>query len=347
MTHNHDIPLRKIVLLEELEASVKLIQLGFGELQNLSSKNNFYFLPFQLLSQGFERFLKSYICLGYFEKTGKFPEFKLIKELGHDLEKLTAYALENYFNEKNIPLLKEDKHFLFNDADLKELLFILSEFGKMARYHNFDIITGNGKPSIDPKERWQAFESKIINANSKTKEKLLDWELNEELWGEISRYIIIIFERYIGALSRQFTMGDLGALAKQYSGNVFEFISTWSSKLGIKDYRLITTRYKQLPKKIHKRNFFDWYRRRYNPNYKSKKIERSKYEGEWPFYAEEVIIECREKNWCIVTINGCDYGLNGSAQTRYKLENPNSAGMAIVGASIGDFISMALELGKE
>jgi len=47
-----------------------------------------------------------------------------------------------------------------------------------------------------------------------------------------------------------------------------------------------------------------------------------------------------------VTINSHDYGLNGAAQTRYKLENPHFGGTAIVGISIDDFISIALELGK-
>lgn len=47
---------------EEFETADKLIRLGFGELQNINLVNDFYFLPFQLLSQGFERFMKSYIC---------------------------------------------------------------------------------------------------------------------------------------------------------------------------------------------------------------------------------------------------------------------------------------------
>jgi hypothetical protein len=60
---------KHFALLEEFQPSNKLIRLGFGELQNISLNNDFYFLPFQLLSQGFERFMKAYICLGYLEKT--------------------------------------------------------------------------------------------------------------------------------------------------------------------------------------------------------------------------------------------------------------------------------------
>ena len=63
------------------------------------------------------------------------------------------------------------------------------------------------------------------------------------------------------------------------------------------------------------------------------------------FYHSSVIIECREKHWCVVTIEGKDYALNGAAKMRYKLEDVHEAGMAILGRSVGPFIEMALKLG--
>jgi hypothetical protein len=45
---------RNIALIEELETSVRLLKLGFGEYQNLGGANDFYYLPFQLISSGFE-----------------------------------------------------------------------------------------------------------------------------------------------------------------------------------------------------------------------------------------------------------------------------------------------------
>ncbi len=50
------------------------------------------------------------------------------------------------------------------------------------------------------------------------------------------------------------------------------------------------------------------------------------------------------KHWCIVSIDGYDYALNGSAKSRYKLDNPFDAGVAISGKSISEFITMALSL---
>lgn len=177
--------IKYFALLERFELSDKLIKLGFGELQNINLNNDFYFLPFQFLSQGFERFKKAYICLGHFHK---YPlNFKYLKNLGYDLEKLLKEIIKNYDDE---------------------------------------------------------------------------------------------FERNLDS------------------------------------------------------------------EYKSRKIKKSEHKSDWSFYAEVVIIECRQNHWCIVTIDGFDYVLNGSAKGRYKLENPQNTGMEILGKSISDFIKMALELNE-
>ena len=113
---------------------------------------------------------------------------------------------------------------------------------------------------------------------------------------------------------------------------------------GKQDYRSQTTKYKKRLKRVHKRTILDKIQRNVNPEYKSKKVLQSEYNGDWPFYANEVIIECRQSHWCIVTIEGFDYALNASAQGRYKLETPHDAGMAILGKSISDFRQMTLDL---
>jgi len=60
--------LKDIHLYEELFTVLKLIEIGFGEFQNLDLVNDFYHLPFQLVSSGFERLMKCHICFGYHEK---------------------------------------------------------------------------------------------------------------------------------------------------------------------------------------------------------------------------------------------------------------------------------------
>lgn len=330
-------------LLSELETSEKLLKLGFGELQNISFTDSFYFLPFQLLSQGFERFMKAYICLGHFHKHQVLPEPKYIRGLGHDLEKLLKEIIDNYYFEYRRPQFELDNAFIRTDSDLKELLFILSEFGKLARYYNFDLITGSTNIGINTEESWKKFEEKIINLEDY--EKLTNLNLSHEVYQKISTYIITIFERYISALSRQFIFECLGDKAKQISASsFFDFGMLYEKDFGKRDYRHQTTKYKQRPKKVHKRTMLDGIKLNLNPKYKSKKILKSDYDGDWPFYADEVVVECREKHWCLVTIDGSDYGLNGAAQNRYKLENPHDAGMAILGVSLSNFISIAMAL---
>lgn len=335
--------LKYSALLEEFETSDKLIKLGFGELQNINLNNSFYFLPFQLLSQGFERFMKAYICLGHFHVKNELPNFKYLKKLGHDLEKLLSEIIDKYYFHYNGPQYNLDNEFLKNSSDLKELLFMLSEFGKLSRYHNFDIITNNTKIGVDVNKLWEKFENSLIN--SKDYENLMNFDLMQEVYYKISNHIIIVFEKFVSALSRQFVFKCLGQQSIVTTASTFtDFGMLYEQDFGKKDYRQQTSKYKEKPIKVHKRTIANEVQRKTNPNFKWKKINRLTYDGDWPFYADEVIIECREQYWCIITIEGHDYALNGAAKRKYQLENPHDVGMAVMGKSISDFIQMALEL---
>ena len=335
-------------LLEELETSSKLIVLGFGEIQNISLINNFHFLPFQLLSQGFERFMKSYICLGYKNLNGEYPSFKYLKDIGHDLESLLSEILGGYYSDYNRPQYVLDHNFLTTDEDLGELLFIISEFGKKSRYYNFDIITQNQKLPLNTKDLWTKFENKHLVPDKNLLSKLFSLETEHEVFYKLNSIIIIVFEKFISALSRQFIFNCLGDQAKQIAvTSFFDFGLLYEKDFGRRDYRKSTTRYKETSKKVHKRTIADDIERKVNPNFKSKKIHKSQYSGDWPFYADEIIIECRYKHWCIVTIDGNDYALNGSAKGRYKLENPHDAGMAILDKPFYQFIQMAFDLNEK
>ncbi len=337
--------IKHFALLEEIETSYKLITLGLGELQNLGLNNSFRFLPFQLLSQGFERFMKSYICLAYHHINNEYPSYKYLKNLGHDLESILNEIIENYYFDFNRPQYNIDSDFLKNNSDLKELLFIISEFGKKSRYYNFDLITESKEIPLNTDDLWRKFENKHLFNNATLFHKLFSKETEHEVFYKLNSIIIIIFERYISALSRQIIFNCIGEKAKQISiTSFFEFGTLYEKDFGNKDYRVNTTRYKETPRKAHKRTVKDDLERKLNPNIKYKKILKSDFDGDWPFYADEVIIECRHKHWCIVTIDGYDYALNGSAKGRYKLDNPQDAGMVIMNKTSSDFIKLALEL---
>jgi len=83
---NNDV-LKELYLDDELRTAVRLIELGFGEFQNLDLANDFYYLPFQLLSGGFERLIKCHICLCQWEN-------KSVPIMG--IEKCTTHTRDGY-----------------------------------------------------------------------------------------------------------------------------------------------------------------------------------------------------------------------------------------------------------
>jgi len=343
--------LKELYLDDELRTAVELIELGFGEFQNLDLANDFYYLPFQLLSSGFERLMKCHICLGYYEANNIYPDSKYLKNCGgkngHDLIELKNTILTSLFSVHDIPVLQEDIEFLKNDKDLEQLIYLLSEFGKYARYHNLDIITSATEPSIDVKKLWEDYETNVVTSNPQLLNKLGDFEAAEEVLEYTKREIIIKLEKFTRAVCRQFTIGKLGKKALQFSPILYPFLMLDDNKLGNRDYRKETTKYREKELKVHTRTLLDELQRRTNPQYRHVLVKKEEFDGDWPFYHEEVIIECREKHWCVVTIDNKDYALNGSAKGRYKLEFPQEAGMAILGKSLSPFIDMALKLGED
>ena len=343
--------LKDIYLYDELTTSIKLIKLGFGELQNLDMGNDFYHLPFQLLSSGLERLMKCHICLGYHEKHKVYPDSKTLKKYGgrngHDLTELKNNILSDYFKNHGIQALYQDEEFLANDDDLQQLIYLLSEFGKYARYYNLDIVTSATKPSINVKQLWSEYETKIVLADTELLDKLSNFEYQNEVNTFVTQAIISKLERFVRGISRQFTLGRLGQKAQQFSPAYYNFIMLSDNQIGINDYRKETTRFKKKETKVRKRTVIDKLKRKNNPEYKHKKITKADYEGDWPFYADEAVIECRQKHWCVIEINGHDYALNGAAQGRFNLTSVHDAGMAIMGKSIGPFIDMTLKLAEE
>ncbi len=246
--------LKDIYLHDELTTSIKLIKLGFGELQNLDLGNDFYHLPFHLLSSGLERLMKCHICLGFLELNNEYPDSRTLKNCGgrngHDLTELKGKILSDYFKSNGIPALMADKEFITNDNDLQQLIYLLSEFGKYARYHNLDIITSAIKPSIDVKQLWSDYETKIVLAATKLLEKLTDFEYQNEVNAFVTQSIISKLERFVRGISRQFTLGRLGQKAQQFSSVYYDFIMLSDNQIGIIDYRKETTRFKKKETKV-------------------------------------------------------------------------------------------------
>ncbi len=333
---------KEVYLYDELNLACKLIKSGFGNLQEIDMVNDFYHLPQQLLASGIERFMKCYICLVYEAREGKFPDTQFLKDIGHDLSNLKETICNDYFNQSRILLAKEDYFFLVNDENLSEIIHILSEFGKFARYYNLDVVTGRNKLPIDPKEEWVALENNIEDsapyfASSDTE------ALYRDYYPRVNSQIIAKLERFIRAIAMQFTHGEHGGKLRQNSIVFTSFAVLTDRDLGTTDYRrsvkILQTKKDKWSKRTEKKVL--------KSCWPTEKIYKSQYTGEWPFRSDSVIIECRDKMFCVVNILGYDFALNGSAKSKYKYPFPHEAGLAILGKSIGPFMDMAFELGKQ
>lgn len=236
---------KKLCLLQELRSSLKLIKIGFGEVQKINMENDFYHLPLQVLSSGIERFLKCYLCLGFYEKNNQFPNHKQLKSFagktGHGIVELKNEITKNYFllrHDKD-ELLREDKLFIENDQKLNKLLSLLSEFGKYARYHNLDIVTSNTKPSIDVEQQWKDFETQLLKENQPIYKRFfsMDVKFSNEGYDYINSRIISLLEKFMRGLSRQFTFVNLGKLAKSFSVDIFFLLTIKDEDLGKNIYK--------------------------------------------------------------------------------------------------------------
>jgi len=287
-----------LCLHEELDTSHQLIVTGLGELQEINMGNDFYHLPHLLLASGLERFMKCYICLAYEAKEGKYPDFNMLKKLGHDLFKLNEEITSNYFANNNIPALKEDLLFLKEDEKLKTILKILSEFGKYARYYNLDVVTGKISPSsFNPREEWEGLERSIEDPTpylaSDNQEGLY-----RDYYPRVNSQIIAIIERFIRAITRQFTLGGHGEKLPRFYTPFSSFLGMMDQDLGTKDYRR-SVQVLQTKKET-------WIKRTEEEVKKSlwptKEIFKEEFSGDWPFRSDKVIVELRDRFFCVINI---------------------------------------------
>jgi len=332
---------RVLALIQELETARELIKAGFGELQKIRMSNDFYHLPQQLLASGLERLLKCYFCLVYEARNGTFPDKSFLKSIGHGLVDAKRMLIDDYFESNGIPLLIDDLDFIQNDALLDEIIGILSEFGKMARYYNLEIVAGSPNPPIDPSSEWERLETKIEDPRPYLTPDSLE-ALHRDYYPRVNAKILAKIERFVRAACMQFTLGKHGGRLQQLSPTVFDFIMLKDEEFGTRDYRRSVVRNQQTKANWSKRS----QKKALSSRWPSTLAVARDYGDKWPFRTDEVVVECRENMFCVVNIEGYDFALNGSAKTRFGYPDPHDAGVAILGRSVGPFIDLAFSLAE-
>jgi hypothetical protein len=157
-------------LLKEAQFTSEMLSAGYEQIGKANyAKKGIYFQAFTSLSTGIERLGKICLILEYIiSNKGNLPTDEYIKkEIGHDLEKI--YLQIRKIKEKykfNLEGLQD-----LDNKIYKNIISILSRFGKGDRYSNIDLII-NKRGYIDPITSWYTdIDMEIFNNNVKKTKK--------------------------------------------------------------------------------------------------------------------------------------------------------------------------------
>ena len=330
-----------VCLFEELESSRDLIKSGFGHLQEIDMGNAFYHLPHQLMASGLERFMKCYVLLVYDGRHGSYPDNTYVKRLGHDLQKLLTLICSDFYGGTERAWVQRELHFVTTDAVLQDCIRILSLFGQKARYYNLDVVSGVDNPPIDPKAEWTALESSVEDAAP----FLTNQEaLHRDYYPRVHSRLIARIERLVRALAMQFTLGE----HEDRNGTIGRLSSVYTAFRNIRDEEFGATDYRRSVHIVRDRDEKNWIERSdqdiEDGGYPIRAVTRDEFEGDWPFRADRVVVERRNKIFYIVNIEGFAFALNGAARSRFNIPDPHGAGVAVLGKSVSNFINIASTL---
>lgn len=228
----------KLNFLEKaVNESVNLINCGLDYFSKINFTNNdlIYSLSFLNLSRGFELLMKCMICYKRYDNTKDnkrfkkhFPTKEEMMGYGHNLNKLRKEIMKNYqglfrgktSNTKMISRLKEDCDFISKDKKLIRILKIISKYGTKGRYYELDYVTSdNKKNNISPKFEMENLIMVFLEKDEQLRNTFInnrgDLLIDNKIWQEIiKRYIKPYLNKFLEALSRQFSLGILGDKAR-------------------------------------------------------------------------------------------------------------------------------------
>lgn len=232
---------KQIAISEEVRNSIRLIEIGLGNLQRIDGANDFYHATFLTLSSGFERLMKTIICFYKYEEEGKYPTISYFKKKGkgHDLVFLLEKITKDCFNVeylKEVPAARKDILFLREDEQLLETVEILTSFGLSTRYYNLNIVLGENSVHSSPEQQWKKLELLILESEKKYSDLMQNKIKLNEAYLIITKNFVIRLEKFVRGLVRLFTLGGLGKEAKRNTGYIKPFLNLMDRDLGKRKY---------------------------------------------------------------------------------------------------------------
>ncbi len=226
-----------MILEDEIKVASKLIRRGLGEIQLIDSGNDVWFLPMLLCSSGLERILKCMHVIGKLKLDGVVPTVREMKSISHSISELLSVFLTRYFATCNLPALQQDFDFLSSDKDVQVILSLLSEFGSSGRYFNLDYLTrAKGDSDVSSEKRLRDHLASWIGDDPQTIAWMLDPAEANFILQDARTRLVILLEKIIRALARQFTMGGLAPEGRTFVLFLSSFLDLWENSFGTTQY---------------------------------------------------------------------------------------------------------------
>ena len=228
--------IRLLALNEDVEAAVDLINNGLAFLEKINLANGSYYLPFTLLSLGYEHLMKDIICLGHYQKNGEFPCSKVLLDPGHELVRLKQIILDEYMESCFFGTRagREDKDLIADNMKLNKLLGILTDFaGATQRYYHLNVVT-----SSVPLHEWEK-ETAIAQWTREEMQEVIraagpDWK-SKTLKGDPYKIITPANAKILGLFNRALAriLIRQGKEAGRFTGLVADFLHYEPSDVGL------------------------------------------------------------------------------------------------------------------
>jgi len=231
---------RHSALIEEVRTAIYLIRQGLVSLNELSGANDFAHLPILLLSNGFERLLKMVICLDHLERNHSLPTQSSFRRHEHhrvtELLKEVIELAKRWDHGMSRAATRDDIAFLENDEDLHRIVALLQKYADAGRYYHIDVILGKARsPEDNPVQLFESYSMEVLSRKPNCQDMIRGNNPAEALESTISyinKEVTILLQRFARALSRMFTLGELGQIGKRMTGIIGVFLFLQDQDLG-------------------------------------------------------------------------------------------------------------------
>ena len=98
---------------------------------------------------------------------------------------------------------------------------------------------GEADPGSSPEIEWSNLETEVLKDDPHWQQKIADPKQNAAVYRKIDQGLTIQCERLARSLSRLFTIGGLGQLARQISSYTHHFLFLMDDQLGQTDYEKV------------------------------------------------------------------------------------------------------------